>query len=254
MCLALVAIATHPRYPLVVAANRDEFHHRPAAAAHWWPEGWLAGRDLGAGGAWLGVTRYGRWGLVTNVREPTRHDPAAPSRGALVPTFLRAGGDSASAVAATIASAGSSNGFNLVGGVRDQAAWGSNRSANVRVLPAGISGLSNAQLDTPWPKLRRATAALQGWCLAADASLDRLVDLLGDRTLAPDDELPATGVSLAWERVLSAPFIVSEAYGTRCSTVLTIDRDGRVGFVERSFAPDGSAIGEVRESFRLTSR
>ncbi len=253
MCLALVAVTAHPRYPLVVAANRDEFHRRPAAVAHWWREGWLAGRDLLAGGTWLGVTPTGRWALVTNVREPARHDPAAPSRGALVPAFLRGNDDAAHAVATAAAGAASGNGFNLLGGDRVSVAWGSNRAGAVRRLTAGVYGVSNAQLDTPWPKLRRSTAALRRWCTAPDAPLERLFDLLADRELASDDELPATGVPLAWERLLSAPFIVGAEYGTRCSTVLAVDADGRVDFVERSFSADGSANGEVRERFSLRS-
>ncbi|MBK6601151.1 MAG: NRDE family protein [Betaproteobacteria bacterium] len=254
MCLALVALRTHPHYPLVVAANRDEFHRRPAAAAGWWPEGWLAGRDLQAGGTWLGVTPAGRWALVTNVREPGRHDPRAPSRGTLVPRFLAHDGDAASGVAAAVDSAAAGNGFNLIGGVGATAVWGSNRAPEPRTLVPGIHGLSNAQLDTPWPKLRRSTAAVQQWCASGDDSLDTLLALLDDRERAPNDELPATGIPVEWERRLSAPFIVGDDYGTRCSTVFALDHDRTLEFVERSFATDGTPTGDVRLRFRLQQR
>jgi uncharacterized protein with NRDE domain len=254
MCLALVAIGVHPRYPLLVAANRDEFHRRPAAPAQWWSEGWFGGRDLEAGGTWLGVAPTGRWALLTNVREPSRHDPRAPSRGALVPAFLADGDAPAAAIAATTAAAGSSNGFNLLGGDATAIAWASNRAPSPRTLTHGVHGLSNALLDTPWPKVRRTATALRHWCAAGGMPLDALVDLLADRTIATDDELPSTGVPLEWERRLSAPFIVSPDYGTRCSTVFAVDGTGNLQFIERSFAADGSPSGEVREAFRLRTR
>ena len=254
MCLALVAVCAHARYPLVVVANRDEFHRRPTAPAQWWPEGWYGGRDLQAGGTWLGVAPTGRWALLTNVREPSRHDPRAPSRGALVPAFLAGDDAPAAAVAATIAAAGSGNGFNLLGGDAGGIAWASNRAPSPRTLTQGVHGLSNALLDTPWPKVRRTAAALRRWCAAGEIALDALADLLADRAIAPDDELPSTGVPLEWERRLSAPFIVGADYGTRCSTIFAIDDGGNLQFVERSFAADGSPDGEVREAFRLRGR
>jgi len=252
MCLAVVAIGVHPRYPLVVAANRDEFHRRPTAAAQWWPEGWFGGRDLAAGGTWLGVAPSGRWALLTNVREPARHDPAAPSRGALVPAFLRS--EDPPAVALANACSAPGNGFNLLGGDAATIAWGSNRAAAPKTLAGGIHALSNALIDTPWPKVVRTRAALRRWCADPAATLEGLLDLLDDRAEAADADLPATGVPLAWERRLSAPFIVGADYGTRCSTAFTVDAGREVDFVERAFTPEGRCSGEVRERFRLTDR
>ena len=252
MCLAVIALDAHPRYALVVAANRDEYHARPAAPAAWWDEGWLAGRDLKANGTWFGVTRAARWAFVTNVREPARFDPQAPSRGALVPAMLADPSRPDASVARIVTDATARNGFNLVAGVAADAAWGSNRGAAEARLPRGIHGVSNAALDTPWPKVTRTKEALGRWCDAAESDLVPLFALLADTTVAADAELPSTGVTLERERLLSAPFIVSPTYGTRCSTVLTIDRDGAAHFVERTFSADGGVRGEVEYAFAVS--
>ena len=256
MCLAVVALRAHPRYAVVIAANRDEFHARPTAAAHWWDEGWLAGRDLAGGGTWLGVTRAGRWALLTNVRDPARFDPQAPSRGALVTRVLADPAAAAAAIPAVAAAEGRHNGFNLLGGDAGDAHWASNRNAGAHALAAGIHGLSNHLLDTPWPKVVRTKAAVAAWCAAGgsdELDLEPLFAILRDRTAAPDAELPATGIPLERERLLSAPFIVSDGYGTRCSTVLTLARDGTARFVERSFDPAGRLTGEVDIRFTVTT-
>jgi len=251
VCLALFALEAHPRYSLVVAANRDEYHARPADPATWWSEGWLAGRDRQAGGTWFGVTRAARWAFVTNVRDPVRHDPHAPSRGALVPSVLADSEPPARSVARIVAGALNFNGFNLVAGTARAAWWGSNRTAATRPLLPGVHGISNAALDTPWPKVARSRTALGVWCARADTDLAPLFAMLGDRTAAPDDELPATGIPFDRERLLSAPFIVSTTYGTRSSTVLTLDRGGDAYFVERTFDPSGTATGEVEYRFTV---
>lgn len=257
MCLAVVALGAHPRYAVVIAANRDEFHARPAAPAHWWNEGWLAGRDLAGGGTWLGVTRAGRWALLTNVRDPARFEPQAPSRGALVTRVLADPGAAATAIPAVVAAGGRHNGFNLLGGDAGDAHWASNRNAGAHALAAGIHGLSNHLLDTPWPKVVRTKAAVAAWCGAEgggdERDLEPLFAILADRTAAPDADLPDTGVGLERERLLSAPFIVSDAYGTRCSTVLTLAADGLARFVERSFDPAGRQTGEVDVRFTVTT-
>jgi uncharacterized protein with NRDE domain len=248
MCLAVIALDAHPRYAVVVAANRDEFHARAAQRAHWWSDDsgfeLLAGRDLAQGGTWLGVSRHGRWAFVTNFREPGRNDPRAPSRGALVPRVLRDRGAVADAVRRIAAEGAAYNGFNLVGGERTSAAFASNRGA-AHALPAGVSGLSNARLDTPWPKLERAKAGVAAWAAGGSDDLDPLFDVLNDRRIADDDLLPDTGLSRERERLLSAPFIISHDYGTRCSTVLAVGRDGVVQFTERSFDPAGEVTGDV---------
>ena len=251
MCLALLAQDAHPRFAVVIAANRDEHHARPALPAAWWNEGWLAGRDLEAGGTWLGVTRRGRWALITNIREPDRRDPGAPSRGKLVTRVLADAAPPAQSVATIVAAAAAYNGFNLLAGDTASACWGSNRTATSRVLARGIHGISNAVLDAPWPKVARTKAALGAWCARGDDDPGALFTVLGDRTRAPDNELPTTGVSLEWERLLSSPFIVGESYGygTRCATVVTIGRDGAARFIERTFDPAGLQTGE--EDFRF---
>ena len=258
MCLAIVALDAHPRYALVVAANRDEYHARPTEAAHWWiaEDGAeiLAGRDLEAGGTWLGVTRSGRWAFVTNVRQGTARDLHAPSRGSLVPRVLRDSRDPHSALVAAIADAHHYNGFNLMAGDIDRASWGSNRDERGSPLPSGIHGLSNAQLDTPWPKLVRTKSGVAAWTEAGREDIDALLALLTDRERAHDHELPSTGVSREWERVLSAPFITGESYGTRSSTVLTLSRDGEARLVEQSFDARGEPAGRVEHTFRLTTR
>jgi uncharacterized protein with NRDE domain len=257
MCLAIVALNVHPRYALVVAANRDEYHARPTEPAHWWSgdgqTSILAGRDLEAGGTWLGVTRAGRWAFVTNVREGGRHDPAALSRGALVPRVLKDTRDPQTALEAAIADAAHYNGFNLMAGDVASACWGSNRGECGCMLSSGVHGLSNARLDTPWPKLMRTSAGVAAWAAEGRDDIEPLFALLADRARARDDELPQTGVSLEWERVLSAPFITGERYGTRCSTVLTISRGREARFVEYSFDPRGERTGCVDITFALTS-
>jgi len=230
MCLALIALQAHPRYAVVIAANRDEFHARPAAAAGWWDEGWLAGRDLEAGGTWLGVARDGRYAFLTNVREPQRQRPAAPSRGALVPRVLAHAGAPNEALEAALVGAADHNGFNLLTGNAHAAHWGSNRAASPMRLAHGVSGLSNASLDTPWPKVERTKAGLATWCASGSAD---------------------TGVPRDWERRLSAPFIVGERYGTRCTTVITIDRDGVASLVERRFDAAGAVTGDSAFAFRV---
>jgi len=251
MCLALFALDAHPRYALVVAANRDEYHARPAARAAWWDEGWLAGRDLKAGGTWFGVTRTARWAFVTNVREPSRYDPDAPSRGSLVPAVLADTQPTSTSLERIVTSATAQNGFNLVAGVGALAAWGSNRAIAAELLPSGVHGVSNAALDAPWPKVTRTKAIVAAWCATAEADIESLFAMLADTRVAPDAELPSTGVSLGRERMLSAPFIVSAEYGTRCSTVLTLSRDGTARFVERSFDRRGGALGDVEHRFTI---
>jgi uncharacterized protein with NRDE domain len=251
MCLVAVALDAHPRYALAIAANRDEFHAREAQPAHWWDEGWLAGRDLSAGGTWFGVRRDGGWALVTNVREPGRKDASAASRGGLVTGALSAGSLGAY-LSRLDADGGRYNGYNLLAGNAGAARWASNRTASARAVDPGVSALSNAALGTPWPKVRKLSAALSAWAGRGDDDIDELFDALADRERAPDDALPSTGVTLDWERMLSAPFIVGDRYGTRCSTVLVVARDGEARFIERSFDAAGRLSGVVDERFGIT--
>lgn len=253
MCLALIALDAHRRVPLLIAANRDEFHARAAAPAHWWADGTLAGVDLEAGGTWFGVTRPGRWALVTNYREGVPRDPNAPSRGGLVTRAL-AERTPPLACAASIAADGARyHGYNLLLGEVATAAYASNRASGALVLGPGIHGLSNHLLDTPWPKVVHAKQRLAE-CLVPDSvDIESLFALLADRTQAEPAALPATGIAPEWERLLSSAFIVDERYGTRCSTVLTIANDGNVRFVERSFDAKGRLTGEAAHEFALSA-
>lgn len=255
MCLAAFALAAHPRFSLVIAANRDEFFARPTAPMAWWPSGGielLAGRDLSAGGTWFGLTRAGRLALLTNVREPGRQLADAASRGALVVDWL-AGTQDAPAFAAGLRPG--YNGFNLVTAdlARDRWHWLSNRSDRSdrpQALAPGLHALSNAALDTPWPKTTGLKAAMAE-ALARATSAERLAEdlftALADRSPAPDEALPDTGVGLARERLLSPRFVRMPdparpglaAYGTRCSTVLIRRADGSTLAVERSVGADG---------------
>ncbi|MGH8713242.1 MAG: NRDE family protein [Casimicrobiaceae bacterium] len=251
MCLALVALDAHPRYRCVIAANRDEFHARTAEPAHWWGNGILAGRDLAAGGTWFGVTRSGRWALITNFREGIPRDPNAPSRGELVTRMLGDAAPPLRAAAALLPEGGRYHGFNLLVGAGGRAAFASNRASGALELGAGIHGLSNHLLDTPWPKLVRGKARLEAWLAADDPPIAAAFALLADREPARDAALPSTGVSAEWERLLSSPFIVSPDYGTRCSTVLMIAADGGARLIERSFDAGGKATGEVAIEFEV---
>lgn len=251
MCLALVALHAHPRFPLVIAANRDEFHAREAAPAQWWPEGILAGRDRVGGGTWFGVTRRGRWALVTNFREGVARDPAAPSRGELVTQALRETASPLIHAASVAVDGGRYHGFNLLLGDGAMAAYVSNRSSGALALGAGIHGLSNHLLETAWPKVVRSKARLQAMLSGGSELIAEAFELLADRERAPAAALPSTGVSPQWERLLSSAFIVDPEYGTRCSTLLTIDVDAVARFVERSFDGGGRLTGEVAQAFTI---
>ncbi|MBI2309260.1 MAG: NRDE family protein [Rhodocyclales bacterium] len=244
MCLILVAWRVHADYPLVVAANRDEFFRRPTAAAARWADAQqvIAGRDLEAGGTWLGIGEGGRFAAVTNVREPGKPQ-GVRSRGELTAAFLT-GRQSAAGYAATIDGAAYS-GFNLLLGDGHELWYASNRIDAPRALAPGIYGVSNHLLDTPWPKLatarQRFAEALPQ--LPAEAAF---FDLLADDEIVPDEHLPATGVSLEWERRLSAIFVRSPDYGTRASTLLVCHANGSGLLVERTFGLEASGAGEVR--------
>jgi len=237
MCTLLLAWQVDPARPLIVAANRDEFRARPSEPARFWPEApqLLAGRDLQAGGTWLGVTRQGRFAALTNVREPhVLPAQGASSRGRLVADFLR--GTLAPAAYLAGIAADAYAGFNLVVGDGEALWYLSNRSGEPRPVPAGVHGVSNAGLDTPWPKVERGRARLAE-LLRSEATPERLLALLADEAVAADAELPDTGVGLAMERVLSPLFIAGPVYGTRSSTAVVFHADGRVTFRERTVGP-----------------
>lgn len=237
MCLVLFANQAHPEYPLVFAGNRDEFYDRPTAPAAFWDDAphVLGGRDLQGGGTWLGVTRRGHWATVTNVRDQRPRRDDAPSRGRLVAEYLIEEPAPARYLERIAREADRYNGFNLIFGTPEQTFYLSNRDGGPRSVTPGVHGMSNAQLDDPWPKVQRGTSRLKT-VLDDTVAPEQLLEILDDRRPAPDEELPDTGVGTETERMLSPPFIDGdEAYGTRASTVLLIHRSGTVTFVERSF-------------------
>jgi uncharacterized protein with NRDE domain len=254
MCLILFAHAAHPRYRLVVAANRDEWFRRPSAPAGFWPDRphLLAGRDLEQGGTWLGFTRDGRFAALTNFRDPRTKRDGAPSRGALVTEFLAGDHPPLAYAARLVDAAGAYNGFNLLAGAPDALAYVSSREARAVEVDPGVHGLSNGVLDEPWPKVRKGRDRLAA-LLSRDFDTEDLFALLKDQSIAPDAELPDTGVSRDWERLLSAMHIVADGYGTRCATVLLVGRDGEVAFLERTFDMGGNAIGDVVHRFPLAT-
>jgi uncharacterized protein with NRDE domain len=252
MCLILLAWRGHAKYPCVIAANRDEMHARPAAAAHWWPTQpqILAGRDLSQGGTWLGVTRAGRFAALTNYRDPELRRAGTPSRGSLVTSILLSGESVEESLRHLRTVSANYNGFNLLfcDGVR--LAIYESVSGEGRELGPGIYGLSNHLLDTPWPKVQMAKSRMST-ALSRLASAEPLLALLRDDKPAPDEQLPRTGLSLEWERLLSSAFIRAPDYGTRCSTVLRIDQSRRACFDEWSWDRTGEQSGAVHVQFAL---
>lgn len=249
MCLAALALNAHPDWPLLLVANRDEYHARPTRPLSVWPDRpILGGRDLQAGGSWMGLGDNNRFALVTNHRDLSRPLPPQPrSRGSLVSDFLCS---RASAIdfCATL-DADRLAGFNLL--LRDEQGWYhySNISNHCRPLHQGIYGLSNALLDTPWPKTLRARARLQQTLAQGLPAPDQLLHLLHDPGQPDDQHLPNTGLSLERERLLSSCFIVSEDYGTRASTLMMQHRSGRLLLLEESY--DAAAMTTGRRRFLL---
>ena len=251
MCLIVFSWQSHPDYPLVVLSNRDEFYTRRTRPAAWWGQAvsLLGGRDDEAGGTWLGINRRGRIALLTNVRAPSERNPHAPSRGLLVLSALQSPQPLGGWLVEQSRRAQIYNGFNLLvaeplargAGTRARPArmhYYSNRLGTPpRALAPGIYGLSNAFLDTPWPKVTRAVASFA--CqLAQRVDPVAMMQLMSDRSVARDRNLPSTGVPLEWERALSAIQIRANSYGTRTTSIVTVRRDGLVTFIERSFEPE----------------
>ncbi len=253
MCLIVIGWRSRADLPLVVAANRDEWRDRPAAPARWWEDHpqILAGRDLKAGGTWLGVTREGRFAAVTNFRDPSDRRSTARSRGELVTEFLLSDAPPARFLAGVAARVRDYNGFNLVVGDGASLWYLGSREAEAREIAPGVHGLSNHVLDEPWPKVIRGRAAMERALDRSDPA-PPLFDLLSDRGGVPDAQLPDTGVGLEWERRLAAALITGADYGTRASTVVTVSTAGEVRFEERTRAADGSEAGVARQAFRAS--
>ncbi len=239
MCLILFAYDCHPRYKLVVAQNRDEFFNRPTSPADFWSDNplILAGRDQNEGGTWLGITRTGRFASLTNYRDPLYLNPQAPSRGRLVKEYLESDLDAEEYIRNLHGQANQYNGFSLLVGNFDSLHYFSNRGQVSQPVEPGLHGLSNSWLDVPWPKVTKGTKALQNCLQDKDCQVEQLFAIMGDREQPPDHELPQTGVSMEWERMLAPLYVESPDYGTRSATILLVERNNYVHFWERTFTP-----------------
>ena len=251
MCLVLLAHAVDPRYPLIVAGNRDEFHRRPTQEAHWWPD-WsdvVGGRDLQANGTWLAMHRNGRFATVMNHRDAEAPSGSLSSRGHLVTDFL-ASDLSASKFIDGI-DGDRYGGFNLLVHDGERLAYLSNRGGGSRELAPGIYGVANATLDTVWPKVKRTTGVLEAMLDNENVNPSRLLRLLDDRERASVREVSEDEAPFEVAHALSAPFIVMPDYGTRCSTVLLRDAEGRVQISEKRFDADGNSTGQSDFAFEI---
>ncbi len=254
MCLILLAYKVHPSYPLIVAANRDEDYERPSSPAEFWKDAphILAGRDLRDKGTWLGVTRNGKFAALTNYRDPAAFKKDAPSRGKLIKNYLRNSLTAAAYIKRVSGNSNEYNGFNIICADGADMFVYSNRNGDLQKLDAGIYGLSNSLLDTPWTKVVWGKKALAAAMDKKGIELETaLFTLLADRRIAPDKKLPATGISLERERLLSAVFVDSPGYGTRSSAVMVMGKNGWVKFVEKVFNEGREPWIESRFSFRL---
>ena len=248
MCLVVLAFGVDPEYPLIVAGNRDEFHARPTRDAGWWADqpDVLGGRDLQAGGTWLGLHRSGRFATVTNYRDADKPSAKLRSRGELITGFLDGGMPPAEYLQTLDGDRYA--GFNLLVADTQGLAYLSNRGGGLQELQSGIYGLSNATLDTPWEKVERSKARLRELIAANAANETELMRLLDDRKKGPASEVKSDRLPFATAHAITAPFIVMPDYGTRCSTVVRASRDGGWTFVERRFDATGKRSGESRYS------
>jgi uncharacterized protein with NRDE domain len=256
MCLLVMAWRAHPRYRLIVAANRDEYHARPTASMAVWPDApdILAGRDLSAQGTWLAVDRRRRFGIITNFRDLQARRPEAPSRGGLIPDWLLHHVAPAAYLAQLEPSAQRYAGFNLLLNDAESLYYASNRAPEFsKALAPGVHGLSNLLLDTPWPKLTRVRETFQQWLAAQPQAADGLPEaaseplfaMLADRTRSlPDAPARTRPLPAEWVEILSSPFVVHPTFGTRCSTLVMIGYDGSLFVQERRFDPSGATLGQ----------
>jgi uncharacterized protein with NRDE domain len=255
MCLILFAWKMHADTPLIVAANRDEWHRRPAAAATWWSShpGILAGQDLEARGTWLGVTRAGKFAAITNFREPSQAKSGAPSRGQLAVNYLSGSRTPREYLEELATHASEYNGFNLLLADRENMFCYSSVENKIEEVEPGIHGLSNRALDTPWPKVEigraNMSAALEAK-MSENALPGRLLAILSNDVRAADAALPDTGVGLDWERKLSSALIVSADYGTRCSTIFIGGANST--FAEHTRDVSGAVVSTVAFEFSST--
>ena len=253
MCLLLISYNTHPEYPLIIAANRDEFYKRPTENAHFWNEypDLLAGKDLEGGGTWLGITKKGRFSAITNYRDMKSIKSDAPTRGKLVTDFLLSELSTLKYGHTLFDKSETYNGYNLLFSDIETFYYFSNQTKELKQLSAGIYGLSNHLLDTPWPKVIRSKKAFSNSTSKDKISTDDLFEILSDDRVAPDNQLPETGLDIELERAVSPIFIKSDRYGTRSSTVLLVNNLNEVLFIERSLDTKNDLWNESRFEFKL---
>jgi uncharacterized protein with NRDE domain len=254
MCLILFAYKFHPRYPFLFAANRDEFYDRPTAPAAFWEEApdILAGRDLRCGGTWFGVSRKGKIAVLANHREMEKARPDSPSRGFLVRDFLMDDNTADKYLEKLKRTGDIYNGFSLVFGDFRRLYYYSNKTDAGCVISEGIHGQSNHLLDTPWPKVEGGKEALRRILSSGlEPSVEELFALLADKTRAADNLLPDTGVGIENERILSSIFVNGPSYGTRSSTLVMVDRENNLTFIERTYNGNPDHYTTVEHRFKI---
>ena len=251
MCILFFAVKQHPKYPIIICANRDEFHQRPTQAMHWWPEkndsnSLLAGKDLQAGGTWLGLNKQGRFGALTNFRQPQLFDKTKQSRGDLVLQALK----NEDSVMTTLLTDSSDNfnGFNLVFGQLDNLTCYDSTSQTQQPLSTGFHSLCNGALDDIWPKMALGQTQLTNTVKVLPLNIDKLFTLMANNEQAQAQHLPDTGISLDWEQLLSSIFIVSPDYGTRTTNIILQDNQGNITVYDRSYNNNGKCIEEQKFS------
>lgn len=248
MCILFFAIKQHPKFPVIICANRDEFHQRPTQAMHWWPKNdllssdVLAGKDLQAGGTWLGLNKQGRFSALTNFRQPDLIDNNKQSRGELVLQALAQQDDAMTKKLA--GSSGDYNGFNLVFGQLNNLMCFDSVSQKQQALPSGFHSLCNGALDDIWPKMALGQVKLANAIKDHSLDIEQLFTLMKSSQQAKTEHLPKTGVPLNWEQLLSSIFIISPEYGTRTTNIITLDNNGNIAIYDQSFNEEGECVNK----------
>lgn len=255
MCLIFLSFNQHPEFPLIVAANRDEFYNRPATPLDFWQENpkILAGKDLSGGGTWLGVSKTGYFGMLTNYRDMANLKLGAPTRGKLVIDYLAGEFDPSTYLQALDANASKYNGYNIILGKLNDPWYYSNENHKIYRLGTGLYGLSNAFIDTDWPKVTLGKEHFRQVIEQDSFDTEDLFALMNNKELASDDDLPNTGIGYEKEKLLSSMYIEMSGYGTRNTTILTKDREGNVKILERTYSTKENLISDKEYEFSISS-